>query len=201
MELAAAVALLIKDQHKKKGTPIQTARVRGAQDLLLQELDRRSDQVFILMRRSDLMPIAAAGNTQKMLGISLEELQTNLMTLMQQIADRDAGEQMWKSYRAWDGATTLVDELQLKDGQWVILAITRSADSVYDLMTFSRSTELHDQIGRYENRLSQVEEESQSKTSFLSRMSHEIRTPMNGIIGMLTLARGHMKRTTPPCST
>ena len=68
VELAAAVALLIKGQHKKEGTPIQTARGRGARDLLLQELDRRSDQVFILMRRSDLMPIAAVGNTQKMLG-------------------------------------------------------------------------------------------------------------------------------------
>ncbi len=196
-ELAVAVALLIKDQHKKKGTPIQTARVRGAQDLLLQELDRRSDQVFILMRRSDLMPIAAAGSAEKLLGISLEELQTNLTTLLQQMADRDAGEQMWKSYRAWDGKTTLVDELQLKDGQWVMLTISRSADSVYDLLTFNRSTELHDQIERYENRLSQVEEESQSKTSFLSRMSHEIRTPMNGIIGMLTLARGHMAADAP----
>ena len=197
IELAVAVALLIKDQQKKKGTPIQTARVRGAQDLLLQELDRRSDQVFILMRRSDLMPIAAAGSAEKLLGISLEELQTNLTTLLQQMADRDAGEQMWKSYRAWDGKTTLVDELQLKDGQWVMLTISRSTDSVYDLLTFNRSTELHDQIERYENRLSQVEEESQSKTSFLSRMSHEIRTPMNGIIGMLTLARGHMAADAP----
>lgn len=124
-----------------------------------------------------------------MLGISLEELQTNLMTLMQQMANRDASEQVWKSYRAWDGTTTLVDELQLKDGQWVILAITRSADGAYDRISFSRSTELHDQIERYENCLSQVEEESQSKTSLLSRVSHEIRTPMNGIIGMLTLAR------------
>ena len=87
VELAAAVALLIKGQHKKKGTPIQTAW-------------DRSDQVFILMRRSDLMPIAAVGNTQKMLGISLEKLQTNLMTLMQQMANRDASEQVWKSYRA-----------------------------------------------------------------------------------------------------
>ena len=197
VELAAGVALLIKGQHKKEGTPIQTARGRGARDLLLQELDRRSDQVFILMRRSDLMPIAAVGNTQKMLGISLEELQTNLMTLMQQMANRDASEQVWKSYRAWDGTTTLVDELQLKDGQWVILAITRSADGAYDLISFSRSTELHDQIERYENCLSQVEEESQSKTSFLSRVSHEIRTPMNGIIGMLTLARGYMKTGDP----
>ena len=141
------------------------------------------------MRRSDLMPIAAVGNTQKMLGISLEELQTNLMTLMQQMANRDASEQVGKSYRAWDGTTTLVDELQLKDGQWVILAITRSADGAYDLISFSRSTELHDQIERYENCLSQVEEESQSKTSFLSRVSNEIRTPMNGIIGVRTLAR------------
>lgn len=56
------------------------------------------------MRRGDLMPIAAVGNTQKMLGISLEELQANLMTLMQQMADRDASEQVWKSYRTWADA-------------------------------------------------------------------------------------------------
>lgn len=79
----------------------------------------------------------------------------------------------------------------------MILAITRSADGAYDLISFSRSTELHDQIERYENCLSQVEEESQSKTSFLSRVSHEIRTPMNGIIGMLTLAQGYMKTGDP----
>ena len=30
------------------------------------------------MRRSDLMPIAAVGNTQKMLGISLEEVRNEL---------------------------------------------------------------------------------------------------------------------------
>lgn len=53
VELAAAVALLIKGQHKKKGTPIQTARGRGARDLLLQELDRRSDRVFIRDTRLD----------------------------------------------------------------------------------------------------------------------------------------------------
>ena len=50
-----------------------------------------------------------------------------------------------------------------------------------------------DQINAYykydTSNLSQVEEESQSKTSFLSRVSHEISTPMNGIIGVLTLAR------------
>ena len=44
-------------------------------------------------------------------------------------------------------------------------------------------TGLCGRIEQYEDRLAQSEEESRSKTTFLSRMSHEIRTPMNGIIG------------------
>jgi len=31
-----------------------------------------------------------------------------------------------------------------------------------------------------------------SKSEFLSRMSHDIRTPMNAIIGMTTIAEGHL---------
>ena len=46
-------------------------------------------------------------------------------------------------------------------------------------------------------KLMQVEEASQSKTTFLSRMSHEISTPMNGIIGMLALAEGKMQKQDP----
>ena len=50
---------------------------------------------------------------------------------------------------------------------------------------------------QYEERLAKIEEESRSKTTFLSRMSHEIRTPMNGIIGMLTLAENHLEANAP----
>lgn len=64
-ELAAAVALLIKDQHKKKGTPIQTARGRGARNLLLQELDRHSDQVFIRDTRLDKKTVYKWWNIKK----------------------------------------------------------------------------------------------------------------------------------------
>lgn len=65
VELAAAVALLIKGQHKKKGTPIQTARGRGARDLLLQELDRRSDQVLIRDTRLDKKTVYKWWNNKK----------------------------------------------------------------------------------------------------------------------------------------
>ena len=65
VELAAAVALLIKGQHKKKGTPIQTARGRGTRDLLLQELDRRSDRVFIRDTRLDKKTVYKWWNIKK----------------------------------------------------------------------------------------------------------------------------------------
>ncbi|MBI5789872.1 MAG: PAS domain-containing protein [Rhodocyclales bacterium] len=38
-----------------------------------------------------------------------------------------------------------------------------------------------------------AEAASRAKSTFLANMSHELRTPMNGIMGMLTLARRHMR--------
>lgn len=196
-ELAAAVALLVKNQRGRKSGSTQPVRAKGAKEQLLQEIGRRDNEIYLLVRRRDMLPVASVGDVRKMLGISMEDLQSNLMMLKQSISNEEQSRQLWKSYRTWDGKTTLVDEVQLKDEQWAVMTITRSADDAYDLVSFSRSTELHDQIERYENRLSKVEEASQSKTTFLSRMSHEIRTPMNGIIGMLTLARSHMAPDAP----
>lgn len=50
----------------------------------------------------------------------------------------------------------------MKDGEWVQMNATRSKDGVYDLLCFNRTTKLCGQIEKYEERLSQIEEESQS---------------------------------------
>lgn len=97
------------------------------------------------------------------------------------------GVSVWKKYRAWDGAQPFETVLQTKNGEWVQLNVTRGEDDGYNLFCFSRTTGLCGRIEQYEERLAQSEEESRSKTTFLSRMSHEICTSMNGIIGMLTL--------------
>lgn len=97
------------------------------------------------------------------------------------------GVSVWKKYRAWDGAQPFETVLRTKNGEWVQLNVTRGEDDGYDLFCFSCATGLCGRIEQFEERLAQSEEESRSKTTFLSRMSHEIRTPMNGIIGMLTL--------------
>ena len=97
------------------------------------------------------------------------------------------GVSVWKKYRAWDGAQPFETVLRTKNGEWVQLNVTCGEDNGYDLFCFSRTTGLCGRIEQYEERLAQSEEESRSKTTFLSRMSHEIRTPMNGMIGMLAL--------------
>lgn len=82
--------------------------------------------------------------------------------------------------------------MQTEEGDWLRLIVRQSEDGCYDLVRIYRTTEIHKKDEDYEQRLSETEEVSQSKTTFLSRMSHEIRTPMNGIIGMLTLAEGKL---------
>ncbi|MDE6831033.1 MAG: hybrid sensor histidine kinase/response regulator, partial [Lachnospiraceae bacterium] len=61
------------------------------------------------------------------------------------------------------------------------------------LVVFCDNTEDYKIRSTMKEELEQAYQESQAKTDFLSKMSHEIRTPMNGILGMLSLARSHVK--------
>jgi len=45
---------------------------------------------------------------------------------------------------------------------------------------------------RLETALNEAKVASEAKTTFLSSMSHDIRTPMNAIVGMTTVASGHL---------
>ena len=193
LELAAAAVLLARAIYERPAPRRGHSTLpNGAARLLLRELNRRSDEVNIVMRRSDMLPLYVAGDTKALLGVTLEDLQSDVASLLPRLQDEAAGKNLWKAYQAWHGETELDDELQLVNGDWVMVNIYRAPDSEYDLVTMRRSTALHDQIEKYETGLREAEEASQSKTTFLSRMSHEIRTPMNGIIGMLTLAEGKL---------
>lgn len=159
----------------------------GAVGQMVKELNRNPDEVRLLIRRKDMLPVYAVGDMEALLGIRLENLQGDVATLLPQLADPAAGRALWKSYAAWDGAQELTDELHMKNGEWIYVDVRRGESDTVDVATLRRSTTLHQQIEKFEKSLQKAEEASQSKTTFLSRMSHEIRTPMNGIIGMLTV--------------
>lgn len=170
---------------------------RGAEAIFLQEWKRQSEEVCILLRRRDRMPVYTAGNLREVLGVTLTRLREDAASLLAGLDDETERKQRWKTYLDWDGAKPLVAEVAMQNGRWVRFIAHRSRNDNYDLIFGRDITREHQRLEDDKTKLMQVEEASQSKTTFLSRMSHEIRTPMNGIIGMLALAEGKMQKQDP----
>lgn len=177
-----------KVQHKPSG------KDRGAEAIFLQEWKRQSEEVCILLRRRDRMPVYTAGNLREVLGVTFTRLREDAASLLAGLDDETERKQRWKTYLDWDGAKPLVAEAAMQNGRWVRFIAHRSQNDNYDLIFGRDITHEHQRLEDDRTKLMQVEEASQSKTTFLSRMSHEIRTPMNGIIGMLALAEGKMQK-------
>ena len=180
-----------KVQHKPSG------KGKGAEAIFLQEWKRQSEEVCILLRRRDRMPVYTVGNLREVLGVTLTRLREDAASLLAGLDDETERKQRWKTYLDWDGAKPLVAEAAMQNGRWVRFIAHRSRNDNYDLIFGRDITHEHQRLEDDKTKLMQVEEASQSKTTFLSRMSHEIRTPMNGIIGMLALAEGKMQKQDP----
>ena len=180
-----------KVQHKPSG------KGRGAEAIFLQEWKRQSEEVCILLRRRDRMPVYTVGNLREVLGVTLTRLREDAASLLAGLDDETERKQRWKTSLDWDGAKPLVAEAAMQNGRWVRFIAHRSRNDNYDLIFGRDITHEHQRLEDDKTKLMQVEEASQSKTTFLSRMSHEIRTPMNGIIGMLALAEGKMQKQDP----
>lgn len=180
-----------KVQHKPSG------KDRGAEAIFLQKWKRQSEEVCILLRRRDRMPVYTVGNLREVLGVTLTRLREDAASLLAGLDDETERKQRWKTYLDWDGAKPLVAEAAMQNGRWVRFIAHRSRNDNYDLIFGRDITHEHQRLEDDKTKLMQVEEASQSKTTFLSRMSHEIRTPMNGIIGMLALAEGKMQKQDP----
>lgn len=180
-----------KVQRKSSG------KGRGAEAIFLQEWKRQSEEVCILLRRRDRMPVYTVGNLREVLGVTLTRLREDAASLLAGLDDETERKQRWKTYLDWDGAKPLVAEAAMQNGRWVRFIAHRSRNDNYDLIFGRDITHEHQRLEDDKTKLMQVEEASQSKTTFLSRISHEIRTPMNGIIGMLALAEGKMQKQDP----
>ena len=197
VEILIAVLLFGMTITKKMRISKRKTSVRGVESEFLEAMDRRPDEVCLVVRIDDIMPVYASGHFKDMFGVSLEDVRGDMALLNSNFENKGKSFDIWEKYRKWDGKEAWNEEFSLKNGEWVRLHLDPRENSRYDLLSFYYITELHKEIEDYEMRLSQADEASQSKTTFLSRMSHEIRTPMNGIIGMLSLAEGKLDSTHP----
>ena len=192
LEAVAGIVLFGKSigrTNRKK----ESGAAKGAEKTALQEIGRQKEGTFLILRREDLMPVSAGENLQEITGITFQQLQADVTGLRKIVKDPAEGKKIWDAYRAWDGTDMLKDGFQIQNGEWLQVTIERSRENTYDLIVFRNVTEIQKIIKEYRDKIDRLEEESQSKTTFLSRMSHEIRTPMNGIIGMVKLAEGKLE--------
>ena len=195
VEIIVAVVLLgtLPDRKYKRKS---TTKVRNMEGVFLRENAQRKDEVCILMRAEDKLPVYMVGNMEELLGVSMERVQDDVTSLAIYFKDQSAAKHAWQEYQSWNGEDEKSYEIELTDGRWIQMSVQRMPDGVYDMIVMRETTKLHQQIAGYEEQLHQAEEASEAKTSFLYRMSHEIRTPMNGIRGMLALARDEVRQDT-----
>ena len=196
VEGIAAVVLLgtgLQRKRKKEKRP----SFGGAERVFLDEIGKEEGEAWLMLRTADKMPVYLTENIEETIGVTLQKLQEDVTCLRNMAMDIREGNHLWSKYLAWDGAELFTFEILHKNGNRFQTRITRCGNGKYDLFSFQDITAHYEKEKEYQRELLLAQEESRSKTTFLSQMSHEIRTPMNGIMGMLALARGKLAPRNP----
>ena len=196
VEGIAAVVLLgtgLQRKRKKEKRP----SFGGAERVFLDEIGKEEGEAWLMLRTADKMPVYLTENIEETIGVTLQKLQEDVTCLRNMAMDIREGNHLWSKYFAWDGAEPFTLEILHKNGNRFQTRITRCGNGKYDLFSFQDITAHYEKEKEYQRELLLAQEESRSKTTFLSQMSHEIRTPMNGIMGMLALARGKLAPQNP----
>ena len=196
VEGIAAVVLLgtgLQRKRKKEKRP----SFGGAERVFLDEIGKEEGEAWLMLRTADKMPVYLTENIEETIGVTLQKLQEDVTCLRNMAMDIREGNHLWSKYLAWDGAEPCTLEILHKIGNRFQTRITRCGNGKYDLFSFQDITAHYEKEKEYQRELLLAQEESRSKTTFLSQMSHEIRTPMNGIMGMLALALGKLAPQNP----
>lgn len=147
-------------------------------------------EAHVLLDRKQLKPMYITENFEELVGLPAKRIETDFQVL-RTVMEPFAFKQFWKSYEEWNRIGELEYEYRRNSEaeSWIRITVIPDEAADGDLFVFQDITKDKRIQERLEQELDRAEEESRSKTTFLSRMSHEIRTPMNGIIGMLSLVK------------
>lgn len=193
LEILIAVLLLVR-----AGSVRHSTKAEAKNNSLFDEcMNDQGDIAYLIMSRKDMLPVYVTGNLEELIGISFEMLNADVRKLFSMVKSESVARSLWKSYTEWDTVSAFDRLVEMKDGRWIRYHVTHHKQADMDLLEIREYSKDHEVLEKYRNKFDELENESQSKTSFLYRMSHEIRTPMNGIIGMIDLAEGKLPGDSP----
>lgn len=154
-------------------------------------------QVELILGHKNFITVFCSKNIEKILGIEHERITNDFMCIEDIFVKKDFREFI-AEYKAWDGKASLEkDFLNITNNEYFRINITNNCDGKYDYIVIRNVTKYISREEKLQALVDKAEEESESKTAFLSNMSHDIRTPMNGIIGMLTIAKSKLEADSP----
>ena len=87
-ELVLAVILLTALSRRR--VPV-TVPGSGPEQLMLRELAEQEDEACLLLRRSDLLPLYAAGDLTAVLGVGVDTLRNDLAAVLMQLQTPEEG--------------------------------------------------------------------------------------------------------------
>lgn len=91
-ELVLAVILLTALSERRNGArrrvPVPGS---GPEQLMLRELAEQEDEACLLLRRSDLLPLYAAGDLTAVLGVGVDTLRNDLAAVLTQLQTPEEG--------------------------------------------------------------------------------------------------------------
>lgn len=183
--LGIFLKLNLKEKRKKN--------LQDAREIYYFEMEQGEQEVHIILRRTDYYPVFCTKNIKNMIGIESYRLKEDI-ELFNTVVKKNEYRKIIKDYKEWNRKSMFRREVQLKkSGDWIMLEINPCEEEGYDFLVLRDITSYKTRELELQKEIEEARNESQSKTTFLSKMSHEIRTPMNGIMGMLTLAKAQLK--------
>ena len=193
VELIFAVVLFnlyLNMKRKKKEIDIEEHGTR----LYDEAMAKGMGEAHFILDRVNMTPAYFTDNFEKLVGISDKRISGDIEALSE-LMSRKEYKTFWNNYNSWNRQDVFEFDYQstVLNRCFMRIIIVPSGDEA-DFFIFRDVTEEKLMLAGLQDKLEEAEEESQSKTTFLSRMSHEIRTPINGIIGMLSLAHKQVKK-------